>query len=141
MKMGFLLKNNARKGMGRERSAQKGSGKGVLKKGRGRSAQKGSGKEGRKRPPKFANSKTDGRLGGNSQILKAGEVLFKNFRTGPDALIMSINRNNREWSLKIHIFYFHNPSCRCNAPARCSPPESRHGAEDCKPKSGRTLSA
>ena len=64
MKMGFLLKNNARKGMGRERSAQKGSGKG-----------------GRKRPPKFANSKTDGRLGGNSQILKAGEALFKNFRT------------------------------------------------------------
>ena len=38
--------------------------KGVLKKGRG--------KGGRKRPPKFANSKTDGRLGGNSQILKAG---------------------------------------------------------------------
>ena len=50
-------------------------GKGVLKKGRG--------KGGRKRPPKFANSKTDGRLGGNSQILKAGETLFKNFRTGP----------------------------------------------------------
>lgn len=64
MKMGFLLKNNARKGMGRERSAQK-----------------GGGKEGRKRPPKFANSKTNGRLGGNSQILKAGETLFKNFRT------------------------------------------------------------
>lgn len=70
--------------MGRERSAQKGSGKGVLKKGRGkRSAQNGRGKEGRKRPPKFANSKTDGRLGGNSQILKAGEALFINFRTGP----------------------------------------------------------
>lgn len=66
MKMGFLLKNNARKGMGRERSAQK-----------------GGGKEGRKRPPKFANSKTDGRLGGNSQILKAEETLFKNFRTIP----------------------------------------------------------
>ena len=66
MKMGFLLKNNARKGMGV---------KGVLKKGRG--------KGGRKRPPKFANSKTDGRLGGNSQILKAGETLFKNFRTVP----------------------------------------------------------
>lgn len=47
-------------------------------------------------PPKFANSKTDGRLGGNSQILKAGETLFKNFRTAPDALIMSINRNNQE---------------------------------------------
>lgn len=80
-------------------------GKGVLKKGvekkcskrgRKRSTQKGRGKEGRKRPPKFANSKTNGRLGGNSQILKAGETLFKNFRTIPDALIMSINRNNRE---------------------------------------------
>lgn len=56
MKMGFLLKNNARKGMGE---------KGVLKKGRG--------KGGRKKPPKFANSKTDGRLVGNSQILKAGK--------------------------------------------------------------------
>ena len=40
MKMGFLLKNNARKGMGRERSAQKGSGKGVLKKGRGKGGRK-----------------------------------------------------------------------------------------------------
>ena len=132
MKMGFLLKNNAEKRMGEKEATQKG---------RERSAQKGGGKGGRKRPPKFANSKTDGRLGGNSQILKAGETLFKNFRTGPDALIMSINRNNREWSLKIHIFYFHNPSCRCNAPVRCSLPESRHGAEDCRPKSGRTLSA
>ena len=66
MKMGFLLKNNARKGMGE---------KGVLK--------KGEEKEAEKRPPKFANSKTDGRLGGNSQILKAGETLFKNFRTVP----------------------------------------------------------
>ena len=56
MKMGFLLKNNARKRMGR---------KGALK--------KGEEKEAEKRPPKFANSKTDGRLGGNSQILKAGE--------------------------------------------------------------------
>lgn len=55
MKMGFLLKNNARRGMGR---------KGALK--------KGEEKEAEKRPPKFANSKTDGRLGGNSQILKAG---------------------------------------------------------------------
>lgn len=66
MKMGFLLKNNARKEMGR---------KGALK--------KGEEKEAEKRPPKFANSKTDGRLGGNSQILKAGEALFKNFWTGP----------------------------------------------------------
>lgn len=71
MKMGFLLKNNARKGMG---------GKGVFKKGvrkecskrERKEAEKGRGKGGRKRPPKFANSKTDGRLGGNSQILKAG---------------------------------------------------------------------
>lgn len=55
MKMGFLLKNNARKRMGE---------KGVLK--------KGEEKEAEKKPPKFANSKTDGRLGGNSQILKAG---------------------------------------------------------------------
>lgn len=47
-------------------------GKGVLK--------KGEEKEYSKRPPKFANSKTDGRLGGNSQILKAEETLFKNFR-------------------------------------------------------------
>lgn len=131
MKMGFLLKNNAEKRMGEKEATQKG---------RERSAQKGGGKGGRKRPPKFANSKTDGRLGGNSQILKAGETLFKNFWTGPDTLIMSTNRNNLEWSLKIHIFYFHNPSCRCNAPARCSPLGSRHGAGDCRPKSGRTLS-
>lgn len=66
MKMGFLLKNNARKGMGEEKECSKRGEKG-----------------GRKRPPKFANSKTDGRLGGNSQILKAGEALFKNFRTVP----------------------------------------------------------
>lgn len=65
MKMGFLLKNNARRGMVRERSVQKGE--------RKRSAGKGRGKECSKRPPKFANSKTDGRLGGNSQILKAGK--------------------------------------------------------------------
>ena len=64
MKMGFLLKNNAEKRMGENEATQKG---------RERSAQKGRGKGGRKRPPKFANSKTDGRLGGNSQILKAGE--------------------------------------------------------------------
>lgn len=75
MKMGFLLKNNARKGMG---------GKGVLKKGEEKECSKrGEEKEAEKRPPKFANSKTDGRLGGNSQILKAGETLFKNFRTVP----------------------------------------------------------
>lgn len=65
MKMGFLLKNNARKGMG---------GKGVFKKGEEKECSKrGEEKEAEKRPPKFANSKTDCRLGGNSQILKAGE--------------------------------------------------------------------
>lgn len=74
MKMGFLLKNNAGKGMG---------GKGVFKKGVRKECSKRERKRGRKRPPKFANSKTDGRLGGNSQILKAGETLFKNFRTVP----------------------------------------------------------
>ena len=63
MKMGFLLKNNAEKRMGEKEATQKG---------RERSAQKGKEKECSKRPPKFANSKTDGRLGGNSQILKAG---------------------------------------------------------------------
>ena len=50
MKMVFLLKNNARKGMGeekecskreRKRSAQKGGGKGVLKKGEEKGAEKG----------------------------------------------------------------------------------------------------
>lgn len=57
-------------------------GKGVLKKGEEKECRKkGEEKEAEKRPPKFANSKTDGRLGGNSQILKAGETLFKNFRT------------------------------------------------------------
>ena len=63
-------------------------GKGVLKKGEEKEAEKG-----------LQNSRILKRmagLGGNSQILKAGETLFKNFRTGPDALIMSINRNNRE---------------------------------------------
>ncbi|MEH2877238.1 hypothetical protein V7T02_10870 [Segatella copri] len=78
--MGFLLKNNARRGMGEEGVLKKGEEKEYSKRERKRSAQKGRGKGGRKRPPKFANSKTDGRLGGNSQILKAGETLFKNFR-------------------------------------------------------------
>lgn len=64
MKMFFLLKNNARRGMG---------GKGVLKKGEEKGAEKG-----------LQNSRILKRmagLGGNSQILKAGEALFKNFRT------------------------------------------------------------
>lgn len=66
MKMFFLLKNNARRGMG---------GKGVLKKGEEKGAEKG-----------LQNSRILKRmagLGGNSQILKAGETLFKNFRTIP----------------------------------------------------------
>mgnify|MGYP004531940667 CR=1 FL=1 len=50
--------------MGEEKEAEKRRGKGVLK--------KGEEKEAEKKPPKFANSKTDDRLGGNSQILKAG---------------------------------------------------------------------
>lgn len=58
--------------MGGKGVLKKGEEKEYSKRGRKRSTQKGRGKEGRKRPPKFANSKTDGRLGGNSQILKAG---------------------------------------------------------------------
>lgn len=72
MKMGFLLKNNARKGMGGKGVFKKGEEKEYSKRARKRRQKKGREKEGRKRPPKFANSKTDGRLGGNSQILKAG---------------------------------------------------------------------
>lgn len=84
MKMGFLLKNNARKGMGRKGALKKGEEKECSKKGEEKEcSKKGEEKEAEKRPPKFANSKTDGRLGGNSQILKAGETLFKNFRTIP----------------------------------------------------------
>ena len=41
MKMGFLLKNNARKGMGREGALKKGEGKECSKRERKRSAQKG----------------------------------------------------------------------------------------------------
>jgi hypothetical protein len=49
----------------------------VLKKGEEKECRKkGEEKEAEKRPPKFANSKTDGRLGGNSQILKAGGSSF-----------------------------------------------------------------
>lgn len=59
MKMGFLLKNNARKGMGRERSAQKGSGKGVLKKRR---------KKGQKKD--LQNSRILKRMAGWAEIRK-----------------------------------------------------------------------
>lgn len=58
MKMGFLLKNNARKEMGR---------KGALKKGEEKEAEKRRGKGGRKKPPKFANSK---RMAGWAEIRK-----------------------------------------------------------------------
>ena len=54
MKMVFLLKNNAEKGIGEEEATQKGREKGA-----------------EKRPPKFVNSRTNGRLPGNSQILEA----------------------------------------------------------------------
>ena len=40
MKMGFLLKNNARKGMGGKGVLKKGIGKGVLKTGRGKGGRK-----------------------------------------------------------------------------------------------------
>ena len=40
MKMGFLLKNNARKGMGEKGALKKGIGKGVLKTGRGKGGRK-----------------------------------------------------------------------------------------------------
>ena len=49
MKMGFLSKNNARRGMGEKEVPPK-----------------GEQKEAEKRPPKFANSKTNGRLARNS---------------------------------------------------------------------------
>ena len=68
----FFIK--IKKGMG---------GKGVLKKR----------KRGRKRPPKFANSKTDGRLGEIRKILKAGETLFKKL---PDYPRRSHNVNKSE---------------------------------------------
>lgn len=77
MKMGFLLKNNARKGMGGKGVFKKGVRKECSKRGEEKECRKkGEEKEAEKRPPKFANSKTDGRLGGNSQILKAGGSSF-----------------------------------------------------------------
>lgn len=76
MKMGFLLKNNARKRMGEKRSAQKGRGKGVLK--------KGEKKEAEKRPPKFANSKTDGRVGRKFANFEGwGKLCFKTSGLAP----------------------------------------------------------
>lgn len=77
MKMGFLLKNNARRGMGRKRSAQKGRGKGVLKKGekkecskkeRKRSAQKRERKRSQKKG--LQNSRILKRMAGWAEIRK-----------------------------------------------------------------------
>ncbi len=68
MKMGFLLKNNARKGMGRERSAQKGRGKGVLKKGEEKECSK---KERKRRQKKgLQNSRILKRMAGWAEIRK-----------------------------------------------------------------------
>ena len=76
MKMGFLLKNNAEKRMGekeatqkgRERSAQKGRGKGVLKKGE----EKEYSKRERKRRQKkgLQNSRILKRMAGWAEIRK-----------------------------------------------------------------------
>ena len=60
--------------MGEKGALKKGEEKECSKKGEKKEcSKKGEEKEAEKRPPKFANSKTDGRLGGNSQILKAGK--------------------------------------------------------------------
>ena len=68
MKMGFLLKNNARRGMGREGVLKKGRGKGGRKKERKRSAQKGRGKGGRKKS--LQNSRILKRMAGWAEIRK-----------------------------------------------------------------------
>lgn len=84
MKMGFLSKNNARKGMGGKGVFKKGVRKECSKRERKWSAEK---RERKRRQKKgLQNSRILKRmagLGGNSQILKAGETLFKNFRTVP----------------------------------------------------------
>lgn len=68
MKMGFLLKNNARKGMGRERSAQKGRGSGALKKGEEKEcSKKGEEKEAEKG---LQNSRILKRMAGWAEIRK-----------------------------------------------------------------------
>lgn len=68
MKMGFLLKNNARKGMGRERSAQKGRGSGALKKGEEKEcSKKGEKKEAEKG---LQNSRILKRMAGWAEIRK-----------------------------------------------------------------------
>ena len=68
MKMGFLLKNNARKGMGRERSAQKGEEKECSKRDRQRSAQKRERKMRQKKG--LQNSRILKRMAGWAEIRK-----------------------------------------------------------------------
>lgn len=63
MKMGFLLKNNARKRMGEKRSAQKGGGRSAQKRERKRSAQKG-------REKGLQNSRILKRMAGWAEIRK-----------------------------------------------------------------------
>ena len=68
MKMGFLLKNNARKGMGREGVLKKGRGKGVLKKGEEKECSK---KERKRRQKKgLQNSRILKRMAGWAEIRK-----------------------------------------------------------------------
>ena len=66
MKMGFLLKNNARKGMGGNGGLKKGVRKECSKRERKRSAQKGE----RKRRQKKGEEKEAGKGLQNSRILK-----------------------------------------------------------------------
>lgn len=68
MKMGFLLKNNARKGLGEKRSAQKGRAKGVLKKGEEKECSK---RERKRRQKKgLQNSRILKRMAGWAEIRK-----------------------------------------------------------------------
>ncbi len=57
MKMGFLLKNNARKGMGGKGVLKKGEEKECSKRGEEKEAEKGRGKGGRKRERKRRQKK------------------------------------------------------------------------------------
>lgn len=68
MKMGFLLKNNARRGMGRKRSAQKGEEKECSKKGEKKECSK---KERKRRQKKgLQNSRILKRMAGWAEIRK-----------------------------------------------------------------------
>lgn len=78
MKMFFLLKNNARRGMG---------GKGVLKKGEEKEAEKGRGKRSAQKGPEkgLQNSRILKRMavGRKFANFEGWGTLFKNFRTIP----------------------------------------------------------